>query len=199
MSSISHLIGAIASVAGLVLLVLTASLEGNPWKIVSFSIYGSTLLLLYLFSTLYHRLSGGAKTVFRKLDHCAIYLLIAGTYTPFMLVTLRNGWGWTVFGIIWGIALFGIVWDSLSHKGIRAIPVIVYLLMGWLVLLVVKPLLEVLPSSCLYLLLFGGISYTTGVLFYAMDKKSAYFHGIWHIFVLVGSTCHYLSVFIYVA
>lgn len=197
-NSISHIIGAAAALAGLVILVVFAALTGDPWKIVSFSIYGSTLFLLYAFSALYHSLRGKGKRIFRKLDHLAIYLLIAGTYTPFTLITLRGSLGWPLFGIIWGVALLGIVLDSLPRKGLRILPVIIYLFMGWLSLIAVKPLLQVLPMAGFAWLLTGGILYTLGVVFYAYDKKVRHFHGIWHLFVLAGSISHYFVVIFYV-
>jgi hemolysin III len=197
-NSISHLIGAAAALAGLVVLVVAASRQGDPWKIVSFSIYGATLLLLYTSSALYHTLRGKAKDVFRKLDHQAIYLLIAGTYTPFTLVTLRGAWGWSLFGVIWGLAVLGIVVDSLPQKGLRILPVVIYLLMGWLVLMALKPLLQALPSTGFVWLLVGGLFYTGGIVFYALDEKVRHFHGIWHLFVLLGSISHYLTVLFYV-
>ena len=199
LNSITHLIGAAGSLVGLVVLVVMASRQGDPWKVVSFSIYGSTLLILYMFSTLYHSLPGKAKVVFRKLDHNAIYLLIAGSYTPFALVTLRGGWGWTIFGITWGCAILGIVLDSLPQKGRRILPVISYVLMGWLVLIAVKPLLQVFPRAGIAWLFWGGVFYTSGVLFYALDSRHRYFHGIWHLFVLAGSICQYFSVLLYIA
>lgn len=197
-NSISHGIGAAAALAGLVVLVVAASRQGDPWKIVSFSIYGATLLLLYTSSTLYHSLRGKAKNVFRKLDHHAIYLLIAGTYTPFTLVTLRGAWGWSLFGIIWGLAISGIVVDSLPQKGLRILPVVIYLLMGWLILMALKPLLRALPSMGFLWLLLEGVFYTGGVVFYALDERVRHFHGIWHLFVLLGSISHYFTVLFYI-
>lgn len=197
-NSISHLVGAVAAAAGLVALVMLAARQGDPWRIVSFSVYGTTLLLLYTISTLYHSLRGRAKTIFRMLDHNSIYLLIAGTYTPFTLVTIRGVWGWTLFGIIWGLAAIGIVLDSLPKKGSRIIPIIIYLVMGWLCVIAIEPLLEVLPMSGFYWLLAGGIFYTVGVVFYALDSKVRHFHGIWHLFVLAGSISHYVTIFFYV-
>jgi hemolysin III len=197
-NSISHVMGAAAALAGLVILVVAASRQGNPWKIVSFSIYGATLLLLYASSALYHSLGGKAKDVFRRLDHHAIYLLIAGTYTPFTLVTLRGPWGWSLFGVIWGLAVLGIVVDSLPQKGLRILPVVIYLLMGWLVLMALKPLLQALPSTGFVWLLLGGLFYTCGIVFYALGERVRHFHGIWHLFVLLGSISHYLTVLFYV-
>ncbi len=197
-NSISHLIGAIAALAGLVILVVSASDQGDAWKIVSFSIYGTTLFLLYAFSALYHSLSGKVKKVFRILDHHAIYLLIAGTYTPFTLVTLRGGWGWSIFGLIWGLAILGIVLDSFPQKGRRVLPLIIYLLMGWLVLMALGPLLRALPLRGFAWLLAGGVFYTAGVVFYALDKRVRHFHGIWHLFVLAGSISHFFAVLFYI-
>lgn len=198
LNSITHLIGAAAALAGLVVLVVFASLQGDPWKIVSFSIYGTTLLLVYLSSTFYHSLSGRAKMVFQKLDHAAIYLLIAGTYTPFALVSLQGAWGWSIFGVVWGLAVAGIVQDALAIKWHRLIAVILYVLMGWIGLIAIKPLLQSLPFAGFMWLLVGGFFYTLGIVFYALDHKYKYFHGIWHLFVLAGSISHYVSILVYV-
>jgi hemolysin III len=198
-NSVSHLIGASLSLAGLVVLVVHAARLGDPWKIVSFSIYGVTLVTLYLFSALYHGIRGKAKAVFQKLDHAAIYLLIAGTYTPFTLVTLRGAWGWSLFGVIWGLALGGIIQDSLITKGRRILSVAIYLLMGWLALLAIQPLARALPAPGLAGMIAGGIFYTIGVLFYALDAKLAHSHGIFHLCVLAGSACHYFTILLYVA
>ena len=197
-NSISHLIGAALALAGLVLLVVLAARQGDPWKIVSFSIYGTTLLLLYTFSAIYHSLQGKAKKVFRKLDHFSIYLLIAGTYTPFTLISLRGTWGWSIFGAVWGLAILGIVLDSLPQKGQRVLPVIIYIFMGWFIVIAIKPLLETLSPKGLAGLLLGGIFYTGGVVFYAFDERVRHFHGIWHLFVLAGSLSHYFTVLFYV-
>lgn len=198
-NSISHLVGAVAALIGLVIVVVVAARQGDPWKIVSFSIYGATLFLLYTFSTLYHSLRGRAKRIFRKLDHLSIYFLIAGTYTPFTLVTLRGDWGWTIFGIIWGLVIVGIVLESLPQQGSRIWSIVVYILMGWLILVALKPLLQALPTGGFIGLLLGGILYTGGLIFYALDTRVQHFHGIWHLFVLAGSVCHYLTIFLYVA
>ncbi len=198
-NSISHLVGTMAALVGLVVLVVIAAQQGDPWKIVSFSVYGTTLFLLYAISTLYHSLRGRAKQIFRKLDHLSIYLLIAGTYTPFTLVTLRGVWGWTLFGVIWGLALAGMALEALPQKGNRVLSVVVYVLMGWLVLVALKPLLAALPSAGFIGLLLGGIFYTGGLAFYLFDEKIRHFHGIWHLFVLAGSISHYLTILLYVA
>jgi hemolysin III len=199
LNSISHLFGAMLAIIGLVILVVSAAHQGDPWTIVSFSIYGTSLLLLYTFSTLYHSLQGKAKKIFRKLDHFAIYLLIAGTYTPFMLITLRGSWGWSIFITVWCLAIVGIILESLPRKGSRVLPVIIYILMGWLIIIAFNPLLRNLPLPGLLWLLSGGLFYTVGVVFYAFDGKFSYFHGIWHLFVLAGSLSHYLAVLFYVA
>lgn len=197
-NSISHLVGAALALAALVVLVVFASLQGDPWKIVSFSIYGTTLFLLYTFSTLYHSLHGRAKIIFQKLDHAAIYLLIAGSYTPFTLVTLRGAWGWSLFGIVWGLAIVGIVLDSLHRNGPRIYQMVIYLLMGWVVLVALYPLLQNLPTGGMILLVFGGLCYTGGMVFYALDEKMNHAHGIWHLFVLAGSVSHFLAIYLYV-
>jgi len=197
-NSISHLVGAALALIGMVLLVGYASAQGDPWKIVSFSIYGVSLFLLYSLSTLYHSLRGRAKEIFQKLDHVAIYLLIAGTYTPFTLVTLRGAWGWTLFVIIWGLAIVGIIVDSRHKEGSRAIQMIIYLLMGWLVLIAMKPLVQALPTGALVLLVLGGVFYTSGIIFYVTDGRMKHAHGIWHLFVLAGSLSHYLAVLFYI-
>lgn len=197
-NSISHLVGAALALAGLVVLVVFASLQGDPWKIVSFSIYGASLFLLYTLSTLYHSLRGRAKKIFMKLDHVAIYLLIAGSYTPLTLVTLRGAWGWTLFGIIWGLAIVGIIVDSLHKEGSRAIQMVIYLLMGWLILVAMYPLVQALAIGGLVLLVLGGVFYTSGIIFYSIDKRMKHAHGIWHLFVLAGSISHFLAMLLYV-
>jgi hemolysin III len=197
-NSITHLVGACLSLAGLVVLVVFAGWQGDPWKIVSFSIYGVTLVTLYFFSTLYHSVRGASKKVFQKIDHSAIYLLIAGSYTPFALVTLRGAWGWSIFGVIWGLALFGIIQDALT-PGRRILSVVIYLLMGWLALVAIRPLARALPGAGMVWLVAGGVFYTAGVFFYAMDKKMSFGHEIFHLFVLAGSACHYFTILFYVA
>ena len=197
-NSISHLIGATLALTALVVLVVFASLQGDVWKVVSFSIYGTSLFLLYTLSTLYHSLRGRAKEIFQKLDHIAIYLLIAGSYTPFTLVTLRGSWGWSLFGIVWGLAIIGIIVDSLHRKGLRVMQLIIYFLMGWLILVAMYPLVQSLPTGGLVWLVIGGLFYTSGIAFYALDKKLRYAHGIWHLFVLAGSISHFFSILFYV-
>ncbi len=198
-NSITHLVGSALALAGLVVLVVVAARQGDPWKIVSFSLYGATLFMLYGFSTLYHSLRGRAKTIFRRFDHLAIYLLIAGTYTPFMLVTLRGGWGWSLFGVVWGLAIAGMALEYLPRKGPRILPVVIYLGMGWLALIALRPLLQALPLTGLVWLVAGGLFYTIGVLFYSLDEKLRHAHGVWHLFVLAGSASHYFAILYYVA
>lgn len=198
-NSISHTVGAIlAAVSGICLIVLAAR-DGDPWKIVSFSVYAAMLLILYLTSTLYHSLRGAAKEVLRRLDHCAIYLLIAGSYTPFTLVTLRGAWGWWMFGAVWTLALFGIVQEIWWARGARILSLLIYLMMGWLALIGIKPLIAALGWGGFAWLAAGGLFYTVGIAFYATDHKLRHGHGIWHLFVLGGSICHYFAVLLYVA
>jgi hemolysin III len=193
-NSISHLAGAIAGLAGLVTLIIVAAFSGDPWKMVSFSIYGVTLLFLYVASTLYHSTKGKTKAVFKILDYHGIYLLIAGTYTPFALVTLRDSWGWLIFGIIWTLAIAGIILDSVRRGGHRIVPLIIYLVMGWLIVVALKPLLLELSLNGVLMLFVGGLCYTVGVVFFIFDHKVSYFHGVWHLFVLCGSGLHYFTV-----
>jgi hemolysin III len=199
LNGISHLIGAVLALAGLVVLVVVAARQGDAWKIVSFSLYGATLFLLYGFSTLYHSLRGRAKTIFRRFDHLAIYLLIAGTYTPFTLVTLRGVWGWSLFGVVWGLAAVGMALEYLPRQGARILPVVIYLGMGWLALIALRPLLQALPWAGFLWLMAGGLFYTIGVLFYALDERVRHAHGVWHLFVLAGSASHYFAILYYVA
>ena len=199
LNTITHLIGAALALAGLVVLVVNASLQGDPWKIVSFSVYGATLVALYFFSTIYHGISSTAKPIFQKFDHAAIYLLIAGSYTPFTLVTLRGAWGWSLFGVIWGLAIVGIVQDVFLQTKHRILSVVIYLLMGWLAMAAIQPLARVLPRAGMVWMVAGGVFYTVGVVFYALDKRIPHGHGIFHFFVLAGSICHYITIFRYIA
>lgn len=198
-NSISHLIGALLATTGSAVLILLAVRSGDPWRIVSFSIYGAMLLTLYLVSTLYHNANGRSKDVLRKCDYCAIYLLIAGSYTPFVLVTLRGPWGWSLFGTIWGLALIGVVQEIWLARGARIISVVIYLLMGWLAIIAGKPLIHALSWHGFWWLAGGGLLYTIGIVFYATDDKVRHGHGVWHLFVLAGSACHYFAILFYVA
>lgn len=198
-NSISHLVGAGLAVVGAVVLIVLAALQGDPWKIVSFSVYGAMLMALYIFSTLYHSVRGRAKDVLRKFDHCSIYLLIAGTYTPFALVTLRGAWGWSLLGVVWTLALLGIVQEIWLAKGARLLSLLIYMLMGWLALVAVSPLLRALTPAGFAWLAAGGAFYTVGIIFYATDHKVRHGHGVWHLFVMGGSICHFFTVLLYVA
>jgi hemolysin III len=197
-NSISHMVGASLALAGAVVLVVIASEDGDIRRIVSFAVYGTTLFLLYLISTLYHGLPGRAKQVFRILDHQAIYLLIAGSYTPFMLVTLNGYVGWSLFAVIWGMATLGIILDAVPRRGSRIVPFIIYFVMGWIIVVALKPLLASLPFVGFLWLLTGGIFYTVGVVFFALDKRFPWMHGVWHMFVLTGSVSHYVVILVYV-
>ena len=197
-NGLTHLSGALLALAGTVVLVVLASLKADPWKIVSFSIYGATLLFLYASSTLYHSTRGRTKDVFRKFDHAAIYLLIAGTYTPFTLVSLNGAWGWSLFGVVWGLAVLGIVQELWLAKGARIVSLVLYLLMGWVAIVAVVPLIDALTWSGFLWLITGGVVYTAGVVFYSFDTRFRHFHGIWHLFVLAGSAIHYTAIVLYV-
>jgi hemolysin III len=197
-NSATHLLGTVLAGAGATVLVLLAARQGDAWKVASFSIYGTLLFALYAVSTLYHSTRGNLKNVLRKLDHCSIYLLIAGTYTPFTLVTLRGTWGWSLFGVIWGLAAVGIVQEAWLGKGARILSLVVYVLMGWLGLIAVKPLIAALTPAGFAWLAAGGLFYTVGIVFYALDEKLRHGHGIWHLFVLAGSASHYLALLLYV-
>jgi len=195
----SHLAGAMLAVAGAVVLIVLGAQQADAWKVVSFSIYGATLITLYGSSTLYHSTRGRAKDVFRKLDHAAIYLLIAGTYTPFTLVTLSGGWGWSLFGVIWGLAIFGIIQELALAGKKRMLSLYLYLGMGWVAVIGVVPLIEALSWAGFLWVIAGGVVYTVGTVFYFYDKKFKHWHGIWHLFVLGGSVIHYFAIYRFVA
>jgi hemolysin III len=197
-NSISHVVGAVLAAVALVVLVVRSSIDGDPWKIVSFTIYGVTLFLLYLISTLYHSFKGRPKKVFKILDYQAIYLLIAGTYTPFALVTLRDTVGWWLFAATWTLAVIGIVLDGVRRDAKRIVPLAIYVAMGWLILVALEPLLAAIPPTGFRWLLAGGIAYSVGIIFFVLDHWYPRAHGIWHLFVLAGSICHYLAILIYV-
>jgi len=196
--TVTHGIGMMLSMGGLAILVVFSSLYGDVWHILSTSIYGATLILLYTASTLYHGVSHqNTKKILQRLDHAAIFLLIAGTYTPFTLVNLRGNWGWTLFGLVWCIALAGIALELFSEKRNKRLSISLYLGLGWLGLIAIKPMLTSVEVGGLLLLLAGGLCYSLGVIFYVW-KKLAYHHAIWHLFVLTGSALHFFSVLFYV-
>lgn len=193
-NSITHGIGAGLSVAGLTLLVVLAAIYGDVWRIVSFSIFGSTLVILYLASTLYHSFQNPrVKRVLRVLDHASIYLLIAGSYTPFLLVSMRGVWGWTMFGVVWGLALIGVTFKVFFIGRYEVLATAAYVLMGWLCVIAFKQMLVSVPPGGVTFLIIGGVVYTVGVIFYAWHKLP-YNHAIWHLFVLGGSICHFFAV-----
>lgn len=197
-NSYTHLVGSIGAVFGLIVLIYSSIADGDPWKISSYVVYGITLIALYTFSTLYHSFRGQWKYLFQKLDHIAIYLLIAGTYTPLTLVTLRGDVGWLVFGIVWGLASLGILLDIFSKKRTRILQLIIYLFMGWLAIFIIEPLVQNISIMGIQWLIAGGLFYTAGVLFYILDSKHRLAHGIWHLFVLAGSFSHFITIIHYV-
>jgi hemolysin III len=195
----SHLLGTLLAITGATILIVLGSLRGDAWRIVSFSVYGATLVLLYLVSTIYHSTRGRTKQVFRRLDHCAIYLLIAGTYTPFMLVALKGGWGWSLFGVVWGLAVLGIVQELAIGKRTRVLSLPIYILTGWIAVIGIVPLVDALSWSGVAWVAAGGLAYTVGTIFYFFDEKFRHWHGIWHLFVVAGSALHYFAVLLYLA
>ena len=197
-NSVTHGLGLLASLVGAVVLVSLTIEQGEVWHVASAAIYGATLVALYAASTLYHALKGTrARNVLRVLDHCAIYLLIAGTYTPITLVSLRGGWGWTLFGLAWGLAAAGIVFKILAAGRFAILSTVAYVLMGWLCIVALKPMFVLLSPGALALLGAGGVLYTAGIVFYH-SKRVPYSHAVWHLFVIAGSVCHYLAIALYV-
>lgn len=193
-NSVSHGVGALLSVAAIPILVASAALRHDPWQVVGGAVFGAAALLLYLASTLYHALPGTrSKAVLERLDHAAIYLLIAGTYTPFALGALRGPWGWGLLAAIWGLALLGVVFKSVFGPRYPIVSTGVYLLMGWLVVVAYRPLVHSVAPAGIALLAAGGLCYTLGVVFYAW-KRLRYGHLVWHLFVLGGTTCHFFAV-----
>jgi len=197
-NSLTHGIGALLSVAGLAVLVAFASVQGDPWKIVSTAIFGATLFMLYSASTLYHAIQHPkARAALRLFDHISILFLIAGTYTPFTLVTLNGPWGWSLFGVVWGLTVLGTIVHLTQLRRYHWVMVGLYLVMGWSVLVAFAPLKDALPASGLGMLVAGGLSYSLGVVFYAWHRMP-FNHAIWHLFVLAGSTLHFFTVLFYV-
>ena len=191
---LTHGAGAVASLAGTAVLVAIAALRGDAWRVVSSAVFGTTLVLLYTASTLYHAARAPAvKARLKVLDHCAIYLLIAGSYTPFTLIGLRGGWGWSLFGVIWGLAVAGTVFKLFFTGRFPRLSTAVYVAMGWLVLVAIAPMLQRIPAPTLAWLAAGGVTYTAGTLFYH-SRRIPYAHTIWHCFVIGGSACHFAAV-----
>jgi len=194
----THLVGAVLAFIGVVWMLVLASMGGDVWKIVSTAIYGVTLLLLYSASTVYHSVRGRAKVIMQKVDHLSIYLLIAGSYTPFCLVTLRGPWGWTLFGVVWGLAVIGMLQEIKPRSEARIMSIVIYAVMGWIVLVAVKPLLAALGTAGFMWLAGGGILYTIGIIFFAYDTRFRHWHGIWHLFVIAGSLLQFVAILFYV-
>ncbi|MBN1820907.1 MAG: hemolysin III family protein [Prolixibacteraceae bacterium] len=193
-NAITHGIGTVLSIAALVILIVFAAIKGNAWHVVSFSIFGSTLILLYLSSTLYHSFTNEkVKNLFARFDHSAIFLLIAGTYTPYLLTILRGSIGWIMFGIVWGLAVTGVVIRSVYLTRFRKLMVAIYLIMGWMFVFAIIPMVKNLPAASIIFLFIGGGCYSLGVIFYAW-RNLKFGHGIWHLFVLAGSIMHFFSV-----
>lgn len=194
-NSVIHGIGALLSLGALSVITVFAALRGTAWHVVSCAIYGSTLVLLYLASTLYHALPGARlKKTFKAIDHASIYLLIAGTYTPFLLVPLRGPWGWSLFGVIWGVALGGVVFKIFFAGRFKGLSLALYLILGWMALVALRPLVQALPRAGLIWLVAGGLCYTLGVVFYVLPRR--YAHAVWHLFVLAGSAAHFIGIMV---
>ncbi len=194
---VTHGLGLLLSIAGLTLLIVFSSQRGDAWHVVSFTVFGLTLLILYATSTIYHAYrESRAKSLFRKLDQAAIFLLIAGTYTPFLLTNLRGAWGWSLFGVIWGLCGAGAVFQLFFGSRYRLTSTLAYVFVGWLIVVALKSLLLLVPHGSLWLLLAGGLCYTVGVVFY-LWRRLRYHHAVWHTFVLGGSTCHFLAVLLF--
>lgn len=198
-NGLTHGVGLGASLAGAALLVALTALHGDGWQIASSIVYGLALVTLYTASTLYHSFRRERiKTALRVFDHCSIYLLIAGSYTPFALVSLRGGWGcWALFGLVWGLAVAGIVFKVFFTGRLNALSTVVYVLMGWLAVVAAKPIVEAVPTAAIWLLLAGGVVYTASTIFYH-NRRVPYSHAIWHLFVICGSVFHYLAISEYV-
>ena len=194
----THLFGALFALTGAVWLIVIAAASGDLLKTVSVTGYGLTLVTLYSISTIYHSVRGRAKRVLRKLDHLSIYLLIAGSYTPFCLITLRGPWGWSLFGIIWSLAAIGMLQEIKPRSEARVMSLVIYAVMGWIVLVAIQPLLENLGTAGFVWLAAGGVFYTVGIIFFAFDERFRHWHGIWHLFVIAGSLMHYIAILFYV-
>jgi len=201
-NAISHMAGAVGSIVGLTLLVAFAAIHADAWHVVSFAVFGTTMILMYTSSFLYHglKLSEEAILIFRRIDHIMIFALIAGSYTPICLVPLRGAWGWSIFGTVWGIAIVGIGLKIFFMNVPRWISTLIYLIMGWLCVIAIYPLIKTVTPACLFWLAAGGFFYSTGAVVYALKKPDPFpgilgFHEIWHVFVMLGSACHFWLVF----
>lgn len=194
----THLTGALLALTGAIWLIVVAAFSGDPTRIVSVAVYGVTLVALYSISTIYHSVRGPLKRVLRKLDHLSIYLLIAGSYTPFCLISLRGAWGWSLFGIVWTLAAIGMLQEIKPRSEARVMSLVIYAVMGWIVLVAIKPLLASLGLAGFLWLAAGGIFYTVGIIFFAFDERFRHWHGIWHLFVIAGSLMHFIAILFYV-
>ena len=195
----THLVGAVMAVGAATVLVAMGAQKGDLWRVLSFAVYGTTLVALFSASAIYHGSRGRLKEIFRKVDHCAIYLLIAGSYTPFALVSLDGMGGWTLFGAVWALALVGIAQECWIAHGARLTSLAIYLLMGWLALFALEPLFDALSWRGMAWLVASGVVYTGGIVFYLYDERVRHFHGIWHLCVLAGSALHYAAIVQFVA
>jgi len=192
-NAITHGIGVGLAIAALVILVVFAARISDTWKVVSFSIYGATMIILFLSSTLYHSFPQPyLKRFFRIMDHSSIFLLIAGTYTPVTIGSMRGGWGWALFGVIWGLTIVGIILKIFAMSKLKWLSIVVYLMMGWIILIAIKPLVAVVTTKFLIWILAGGLAYSLGIIFY-VARKLPFHHAVWHMFVLAGSICHFFA------
>ncbi|WP_284334659.1 PAQR family membrane homeostasis protein TrhA [Comamonas sp. NoAH] len=194
----SHLVGALLALTGATWLIIVASLRADAQAITSVSIYGAAMVLLYAISTTYHSVRGKAKKLWQKFDHLSIYLMIAGSYTPFCLISLRGAWGWSLFGVVWGLAVLGMLQEIKPRSEARVLSLVIYAVMGWVVLVATGPLLEALGTAGFIWLAAGGLLYTIGIVFFVFDGRVRHFHGIWHLFVLGGSVLHFITILGYV-
>ncbi|MBP5988120.1 MAG: hemolysin III family protein [Azonexus sp.] len=194
----THLIGALAALTGAIWLIVAAAASGDLLKTASVTVYGLTLVMLYSISTLYHSVRGRLKRVLRKLDHLSIYLLIAGSYTPFCLISLRGTWGWSLFGIVWTLAAIGMAQEIKPRSEARVLSLVIYAVMGWIVLIAIKPLIASIGLAGFLWLAAGGLFYTVGIVFFTFDERYRHWHGIWHLFVIAGSLSHFIAILFYV-
>lgn len=194
----THLVGALLALTGATWLIVTTSLRADAQAITSVSIYGTALVLLYAISTVYHSVRGRAKRIWQKCDHLSIYLMIAGSYTPFCLISLRGAWGWSLFGVVWGLALIGMLQEIKPRSEARVLSLVIYAVMGWAVLVATGPLLDALGTAGFVWLAAGGLLYSVGIVFFVLDARVRHFHGIWHLFVIAGSLMHYIAILGYV-
>jgi hemolysin III len=194
----THLLGALLALSGAIWLIAVSARTGDLLNTLSVSVYGVTLVTLYSISTIYHSVRGRVKRVLRKLDHLSIYLLIAGSYTPFCLISLRGPWGWWLFGIVWTLAVIGMLQEIKPRSEARILSLVIYAVMGWIVLVAIKPLLASLGLAGFLWLAAGGVFYTVGIIFFAFDQRFRHWHGIWHLFVIAGSLAHFIAILFYV-